>query len=459
MFNLLTILLSTIIVLLTWLFVKFHTKYQYWNRRKVPHSKPTFLLGNYGDHILQKKYLGEVAQELCQKFPNEPYIGAYMGTEPVLIVQDLELIKLITTKDFYYFHSREIMEHTRREHIGKTMFFDCGDNWKTVRQNMTPFFSTSKMKNMFYLIEKCAKSLETILDELTSKSDVVEIKSLMAKYTISCICSCAFGIEPHTLTSNTEDNRFVGLGDAIFDCSGKRAFSVIARTTWPAVFYGLGFQVYPKEISEFFHKFLVSVFESRDNKPTSRNDFVDMLLSLKQKKYITGESIKKNGQKIQIEVDDQLLSAQGIQFFGAGFETSATTLSFILYELAKDQVAQRRVFEEIDSYLLKHKGKINYECVNEMPYLQACVKETMRLYPVLNLITREVVEDYTLPTGLCLEKGLRIHLPVYHLHYHADYFPDPEKFLPERFLPKNEKNIEPYSYIPFGEGPRMCIGE
>ncbi|MBQ5153916.1 cytochrome P450, partial [Macrococcus caseolyticus] len=162
--------------------------------------------------------------------------------------------------------------------------------------------------------------------------------------------------------------------------------------------------------------------------------------------------------KVELEVDDDLLIAQCGLFFTAGYETSATTLSFTLFELAKNPEAQKRAIAEVDDYLRRHNNELKYECLSEMPFVEACFDETLRLYPVIGLLTREVMEDYTFPSGLKVEKGLRIFLPLYHLHHNPEFFPDPEEYRPERFLPENKDNIKPYTYMPFGDGPRICIG-
>ncbi|XP_038217356.1 probable cytochrome P450 6a13 [Zerene cesonia] len=114
-------------------------------------------------------------------------------------------------------------------------------------------------------------------------------------------------------------------------------------------------------------------------------------------------------------------------------------------------------FPEADEYFKKN-NKLFYECVHETPYLQACFSEALRLYPVLGMLTREVVEDYTLPSGLVLKKDLRIQIPVYHFHKDPNNFPEPDKFRPERFLEPEKDNIKPFTYMPFGDGPRICLG-
>ncbi|XP_021183775.3 cytochrome P450 6B5 [Helicoverpa armigera] len=456
-----TILLLGLSLLITALYSVFKRKFQYWEKRKVPHLPPVPLLGNFSKYILQKEYFGRTAQEICLKFPNEPVVGAYYATEPALIIQDPELIKLVITKDFYFFNGHEISDYAHRERMSKNLFATHGDKWKVLRQNLTPIFTSSKMKNMFHLIEKCSHEFEDLLDREAEKAKEVEMRSLISRFTMDCIGNCAFGVHTNTM-EQAENNPFIKVGNSFFFHNWFRSFTLVLRTVYPSIFYALGYKFVPTEAEDFFTHMLTGIFKARDYKPTSRNDFVDLMLKLKANKTIVGDSLQNMrsdvGQKVELEVDDDLLIAQCALFLTAGFETSATTLSFTLFELAKNPEAQKRAIAEVDDYLRRHNNELKYECLSEMPFVEACFDETLRLYPVIGLLTREVMEDYTFPSGLKVEKGLRIFLPLYHLHHNPEFFPDPEEYRPERFLPENKHNIRPYTYMPFGDGPRICIG-
>ncbi|CAB3256854.1 unnamed protein product [Arctia plantaginis] len=134
---------------------------------------------------------------------------------------------------------------------------------------------------------------------------------------------------------------------------------------WPDIFYALGLQIFPKNLEEFFYKFLTGVFKGRQYKPTTRNDFVDLLLKLKEKQDLSEDSFDG------LEIDDNLLVAQLFIIFAAGFDTSSVTSSFTLYELAKNPKAQEKAIEEVDAYLRRHDNVLEYECLTEMPYLEA----------------------------------------------------------------------------------------
>lgn len=444
------------------LYLIYLRKYQYWIKKNVPCPRPLPILGNFSEYILQKDNVGSITQKLCRKFPSAPYIGAFYGTEPTLIVQDPDLIKLVMTKDFYFFSGREISKYSHKELLVQNLFFSGGDKWKVLRQNLTPLFSSAKMKNMFHLIEKCSRVLESVLDKDTKASNVIEARALMARFTMDCVGSSAFGVDTNTQNQRKE-NPFNDIAGVIFDSQSLRGVKNVTRAIWPAIFYGLGLQIFPREVEKFFYELLTGIFEGRQYKPSTRNDFVDLILKIWNNKEISGDSLSnmKSGErkKANFDVNTEMLVSQCFSLFAAGYETSSTSLGFTLFELAKNPEAQEKLMQEVDSYLSRHNNVINYECISQIPYLEACLDEALRLYPVLAVLTREVIEDYVFPNGLMLEKGIRVHIPVYHLHHNPEYFPDPNKYRPERFLSEEKRKVKPYTYMPFGEGPRICIGK
>jgi len=155
--------------------------------------------------------------------------------------------------------------------------------------------------------------------------------------------------------------------------------------------------------------------------------------------------------------EDEIL-AQAWIFFIAGYETTATTLSFCSYELALNPDCQQKLYEEVSS-AVDQNGEISYEILTKLPYLDSVISETLRLYPPVIRLERETMTDYKLgDTGIELYKGQIIEIPTYAIHHSEEYYPNPDKFNPERFMPENRDQIVPYTYIPFGAGPRNCIG-
>ena len=452
--------LYLIVTLLLLFYYYFTRKYDYWKIRNVPYAKPTFLLGNYGDLILERKYCGETVQDICKEFPEEKFIGAFHGTEPVLIPMDPDIIKLIVTKDFYYFHGRESSKNSDKLPAPLNLFGTYGDSWRVIRQNMTPLFTSAKMKNMFHLIANCSLEFQSMLDREIKISEEQEVIPMTTRFTMDCIGACAFGIDTKTMTEEEDNNpfrRIIRSSKPPKSLIYLRLFSSI----WPKIFYAFRSRQSKNQL-DFLFNLITAVMTQREYKPSGRNDFVDLIMSWKEKQQIEGDSIKsmKTGEseKVTLVADDDLLLAQCYVFFAAGFKTSTTALGYTLYELAKNEDIQKKTLDEIDAYLANHGNKLNYDCVTDLPYLDAVIDEALRYYPVLGVIPRELMEDYTMPGGAKLDKGMRVQLPVMYLHHNPKFYPEPEVFRPERFLGEERRKINPYVYLPFGEGPRVCIG-
>lgn len=153
------------------------------------------------------------------------------------------------------------------------------------------------------------------------------------------------------------------------------------------------------------------------------------------------------------------ITAQVMIFFIGGFYTSATVVSQILFELAKNKDIQKKMHIEMDEMLKKHNNELTYECIHDMKYLSQVLEEGLRKYPSVPVIVREVQKDYKIPNnGAILEKGIQVFVNVQAMHRDPEYFPNPLEFNPDRFSPEYRADIKPYTYIPFGEGPRNCIG-
>ncbi|KAF7271442.1 hypothetical protein GWI33_015664, partial [Rhynchophorus ferrugineus] len=141
------------------------------------------------------------------------------------------------------------------------------------------------------------------------------------------------------------------------------------------------------------------------------------------------------------------------------FETSATTMTYALLELAQNEDIQEKVRQEVNEVLAKYDGVMTYEAMLDLKYTESVIMETMRKYPPVALLPRVCTKDYTIPdTKVTIKKGTAVLISTWGLHKDPEYFPNPEKFDPTRFSQENKKNIRDYTYMPFGEGPRMCLG-
>ncbi|KAG5880072.1 hypothetical protein JTB14_034703 [Gonioctena quinquepunctata] len=158
-------------------------------------------------------------------------------------------------------------------------------------------------------------------------------------------------------------------------------------------------------------------------------------------------------------ITDEQMAAHIFSFFIAGIDTSASLISMTLYELSKNPGIQETVRREIYETMKKYNGELTMDCLNDMKYLRQVLHETLRLYPSLHCVTRKCVKNYKINgTNLVIEKGKCVTIPIIGIHRDPEYYPDPDKFDPERFNEKNKNIVNTELYFPFGIGPRMCIG-
>lgn len=151
--------------------------------------------------------------------------------------------------------------------------------------------------------------------------------------------------------------------------------------------------------------------------------------------------------------------AQVFVFFIGGFETSAAATSFALFELAKNPDIQRKLQKHIDDTLAKHNNKWTYDCIQDMTYLEQVFEESLRMYPSVPFLLRKAARDYKIPgTDIIIEEGTAVNVNTLGLHRDAKHYPNPMKFDPDRFTPEAKEARVPFTYLPFGDGPRNCIG-
>lgn len=167
---------------------------------------------------------------------------------------------------------------------------------------------------------------------------------------------------------------------------------------------------------------------------------------------ILGSAYPKKGDQKGLSLN---LRQEVLTFLVAGHETTASTLSRLWIILAQYPLYLEKLREEISKVV--NGRPLASEDLSSLRYLRACILETLRLYPPIAVIVRYLNEDDEID-GYSLKKGSHFIIPIKFIHHHKDYWENPEAFLPERFLMKLDDKYN-FIYLPFGAGPRMCIGK
>ncbi|KAL1116659.1 hypothetical protein AAG570_005131 [Ranatra chinensis] len=387
--------------------------------------------------------------------------------KPTWIILDPAIVETVMIKEFSHFHDRGFRIDEKVNPLEGHLFLLNGGKWRALRNKLSPTFTSGKLKWMFSQMDSCSESLlQMIRNEAIDKPEV-EVKDIMARFTTDVIGSCAFGCEPTAIKD--PDCEFRKMGRRIFNVTLKQLLLNAFRFAFPDVFFRLKLRTIPVELHNFFYSLVRQTFEHRKKTGEKRNDFVELLLQLREKGSIETDpkDYMEDGEKeeleatkeevTKIELTDDVLTAQAFVFFTAGFETSATSISFTLHLMAKHPQYQDRAREEIRTVKKQHGGRITYAALKEMVYLDACFSEATRLYPPIGILNRECTKTIIMEDGTRIEKGFPVIIPIGAIQIDPDYFPEPHVYNPERFMGGNSPI--PGSYMPFGEGPRVCIAK
>ncbi|XP_076232644.1 cytochrome P450 6k1 [Calliopsis andreniformis] len=423
-------------------------KHNYWKRRGVPSIPGHWFFGILKDVVQFRTSPSFVFGDIYNQASENDLVGSYLFQKPFLIIRSPELIKQILIKDFKVFCNRYFNVESFHDKIGTSNLFSLKNpEWKYLRTKLTPVFTSGKIKKIFNLMVETAESVTKYLDNEFSdneKTKSIIVKDIALKYTTDVISSVAFGVYANSFDQS--NNQFFRKAQEGLKSTVKRGFQFIIMFFFPALSRYTGIKMLGPS-SSYFRKVFWDSMDTRELSKTKRGDLIDFLIDMKNE--------KPDNHNFKFQGD--FLVGQSTIFFIAGRESSVATICFTLYELAKQPDIQKRARDEVLEKL-KLEG-LTYEAVQNMKYLHQVLSEALRLYPPAPLLDRVATEDYKVPgTDIVIEKGTPIYIPLCGLHRDPKYFPDPLRFDPDRFSDVNKDKIVPGTYLPFGEGPRNCIG-
>ncbi|XP_038211824.1 cytochrome P450 9e2-like isoform X1 [Zerene cesonia] len=469
-------------VILTIVYIYLRQIYSRFTANGVKQIDPVPLLGNMWPIITRKHNFIYDLETYYKQFPNERFVGKFEFMNAAVVVRDLDLIKKITIKDFEHFLDHRGFTDEEVEPIfARNLFSLRGQEWKDMRSTMSPAFTSSKIRVMVPFIEEVGnqmiQALKKRIDESESGTIEVDCKDLTTRVTNDVIATCAFGLK---VNSHEVNNEFYEKGKEASQFKLRQMFMFFAYNALPGLVKRLKLTLFSKSTTRFFTRLVLDTMSTRETNKIIRPDMIHLLMEAKKGQlnheekpkdavnnagFATVEESSVGKRKIQREWTDNDLIAQAVLFFIAGFETISTSMSFALHELALNPEIQERLVKEIKEDAAKHNGKIDYHSIQSLPYLDMVISEVLRMWPPAFQLDRVCAKDYNMgkpnsksSKDFILRKGEIVLIPMWCIHRDPEFFPNPEKFDPERFSEKNKDKINPMTYMPFGVGPRNCIG-
>ncbi len=346
------------------------------------------------------------------------------------MVMDPDAIRRMLLENLDNYPKSVVTKNLLRPAIGESLFIAEGAHWRWQRRAAAPVFSHRNVMNLAPIMSAAAeRSVERIAD---AGPRAVDFLQEMVSVTFDVISDVTFSGD-----EGFERNSVHGAIDAYIAEAGKISlFDILGFPDWvprPGRAFSAGGVKAMKQMAD-------GAIEARAQRGQEGvPDLLDLLLA--------GEDPETKRSMNVAELRDNLLT-----FIVAGHETTALTLAWSLYLLAFDQEVQDQARSEVQSVL---KGRTaTGEDVANLPFIRSIIDEALRLYPPAGMVSRTAQAKDTL-CGREIRPGDTVIIPIYALHRHHDLWEDPDAFRPSRWT-----GFKPdrYAYLPFGDGPRICIG-
>ncbi|XP_046379692.2 cytochrome P450 3A8-like [Haliotis rufescens] len=448
-----------LICLLGLLFYWYATRpYSLFASLNIPGPKPIPLFGNLLTETKQGFHVAH--QQWLKQYGN--IVGFYEGQHPCMLVADKAVLKEIMVKQFNSFRNRRPLGSITGYPMSDGIMQQRDEDWKRSRSILTPTFSSAKLKQVCELVSVCSDTLVVNSRALAKEGREVELKDHFSAFTLDVIASSAFGLQIDS-QSNPDDN-FIKHAKSLTNIkfAGLLFMSYFLVPFVLPVFRLLNLSVAPKQPLDFFLKVVDHAVKVRQSGEETRTDLLQLMINAHDEDSGTVEPEDELSSSLQYEVKGTRkgltsteMLAHSVTFFLAGHETTSSAMSYVAYNLALHPHWQDRVAKEIDEIL--EQTLPTYDNVGKLPLLEMCVLESLRLYPPAVRFEREAADDIVI-NGVCIPKNTMVIAPVYAMNRDPDVFPDPDSFQPERFSAENKCRLGQCDFMPFGMGPRSCIG-
>ncbi|CAN7940459.1 unnamed protein product, partial [Ixodes hexagonus] len=400
----------------------------------------------------------EIVRSLCEMFKNRTF-KAYMGLVPIVVIQSPDHAEVLLTsavnlkKPFFYTFTIPWLGP-------RNLLYVAGDVWRAKRKVQTPGFHFKILEKFMPIYNEHADAMSETLQEMSVKNEQVRINDITKRCSLDVIGEALLGIN-----LNTQKNENGTYGDYIGGITFLMTVRAFRPWMWLTSIYDWSLEgqwfkkmihgvdsfslKVMKERKETFHLFKNQSNpdgpeDEDDEKPERRVAIVDILLD----KHLKDQSYSLH----EIRKDLDLL-------LFAGHDTISNAMAWTLYLLGLYPQKQHKVQRELDEIFKDDPDReVTMDDLSRMKYLEACLKEAMRLFPPIPYIGRVLVEDIELD-GVVIPKGVTCWISIFMMHRNEKYFHKPEEYIPERFLTEEFTSRHPFCYIPFSAGSKNCIGQ
>ncbi|UMM15539.1 hypothetical protein L5515_012947 [Caenorhabditis briggsae] len=443
----------------------------YWRRRGVPGPLGYPVVGSFLSTIEHTNPQYLQIREWTKQYGS--VYGYTEGTMKTLIVSEMDLVHQLFVTQYDNFYGRKLnpIQGNPEKDDRANLFSAQGYRWKRLRAIASPTFSNNSLRKINLTVEDCAIELLRHIEEQTTGGEPINMLQFYQEFTMDVIGRIAMG----QIDSQMFRNPLLNFVKAIFADNRKHipliggVFPVLAQIFR---YFMLKFPFLGAANFIHVHKTMVSAVhnriaqreEDKNNgiEPGEPQDFIDLFLDARAEDVEHfGESnadFSKSSSYNNRQLTTMEVVGQCTVFLIAGFDTTALSLSYSTFLLATHPEIQKKLQEEVD--IECPDSVITFDQLSKLKYMDCVIKETLRLYPLGTLANSRRCMRATKLGNVEVEVGTMVQVDTWSLHTDTKVWGDDAKeFKPERWLlPETDKISQKGGYIPFGLGPRQCIG-
>ncbi|XP_046343920.2 cytochrome P450 3A9-like [Haliotis rufescens] len=420
-------------------------------RLGIPGPRPSLLFGNVAE--FKSKFPLDVFKDWSRQYGK--VFGFYEGLHPSIVISDPWLTQQILVRRFACFSERPPCTPFLNSLDDMSILNANGELWKRQRMVVAKAFNAKSVKEIVPGVTRTSRKLLQRLEAgVQDGVESLDIADLTERYTLDAFANAAFDYNCDSLNNDQELlYRFM----LAFNKSGaaENPLAGFARL-FPSLTSFL--QLFDTEHRQLHALHLKNMGKLIEKEKQKMEDCPEDKSTNLLRRLIEGYSlsIDEDNNEVKRHLSDEEVLSQSTSLVGGGLGPTNSILSFALYLLATNTDAQSKLVEEIDERLSQNES-IDYETLSQMEYLDMVIEETSRVFPVIPGVARTCNEDCEID-GIPFRKGMKVRVMAMSMYTDETLFPEPDRFIPERFSKENKEKRPYYSYLPYGHGPRMCVG-
>ena len=360
------------------------------------------------------------------------YVGGVVKT---LITTDPVLIQHVMQRNHRNYEKSAMQTDVLAQYLGRGLLTNTGSDWLRQRRLIQPGFHRERLVALTEIMQEVIdQEITAIRTELKASDQAVDVYPKMLNFAFRIVAKAIY-------SEDIDEMELRDFGDLIT----KIQEYVIKEIRLPFLYWYFqlsGKRALHLQLAQDTIDLQRKLIQKRRDSGKRRDDLLQMLLDSRYED--TGEPMDEN----------QLIDEIAILFV-AGYETSANALSWTLYLLAQHDEVRQKVLAELQAVVPDRAP--GFDDLRQLTYLTQVINESMRLYPPAWITDRVALADDEV-AGVHIPKGTVVAPFIYGVHHRKAFYEDPEQFRPERFAPGTQKDLPAFAFMPFGGGPRLCIG-